>query len=129
MSSCRVFSPTCHPNLLYRLRQVRVLSLDPEDALKVAAVQAVDATPESLLMLDSPVAESGADGAAAGAAALFLHTGAHLPNHAPAENWGFLGVLGFSRVHPRISADLGAPPPLELPSPDESVAAHEMCSQ
>jgi len=59
-----------------RAAQVRVLSLDPEDALKVAAVQAVDATPESLLMLDSPVAEAGADGATAGAAALFLHTGA-----------------------------------------------------
>ena len=59
-----------------RAAQVRMLSLDPEDALKVAAVQAVDATPESLLMLDSPVAEAGADGATAGAAALFLHTGA-----------------------------------------------------
>ena len=57
--------------------QVRILSLDPEDALKVAAVQAVDATPESLLMLDSPEAESGADGTGAGAATLFLHTGAH----------------------------------------------------
>lgn len=56
---------------------MRILSLDPEDALKVAAVQAVDATPESLLMLDSPVAESGADGTGAGAATLFLHTGAH----------------------------------------------------
>ena len=56
---------------------MRILSLDAEDALKVAAVQAVDATPESLLMLDSPVAESGADGTGAGAATLFLHTGAH----------------------------------------------------
>ena len=129
MSSCRVFSPTCHPNLLCRVRQVRVLSLDPEDALKVAAVQAVDATPESLLMLDSPVAESGADGAAAGAAALFLHTGAQLHNRAPSVSGGFFAVLGFGRVRPNMRADLGAPPPRERPSPDESVAAGEVCSQ
>ena len=68
--------------------QVRILSLDPEDALKVAAVQAVDATPESLLMLDSPVAESGADGTGAGAATLFLHTGARCGARMPATACG-----------------------------------------
>lgn len=56
--------------------QVRVLSLDPEDCMKVLAVQQVNATPDSLLLLDSPAL--GADGTeeGAGAGALFLHIGA-----------------------------------------------------
>ena len=55
--------------------QVRVLSLDPEDCLKVLAVQQVNAAPDSLLLLDSPAL--GADGTeeGAGAGALFLHIG------------------------------------------------------
>ena len=51
--------------------QVRMLSLDPEDTLKVLAVQAIAAAPDSLLLLDTPA--PGADDAAAGA--LFLHVG------------------------------------------------------
>ena len=58
--------------------QVRVLSLDPEDCLKVLAVQQVNAAPDSLLLLDSPAL--GADGTeeGAGAGALFLHIGPSL---------------------------------------------------
>ena len=52
-----------------------MLSLDPEDCLKVLAVQQVNAAPDSLLLLDSPAL--GADGTeeGAGAGALFLHIG------------------------------------------------------
>ncbi|KAK9824249.1 hypothetical protein WJX72_008915 [[Myrmecia] bisecta] len=54
---------------------VRILSLDPTAPLKQLALQAVQATPESLLLLDSPAtgAEGGEEGAGAGA--LFLHVG------------------------------------------------------
>lgn len=56
---------------------VRVLSLDPEDTLKVLATQAVPATPESVLLLDSPLAAAGGAGEeGAGAGALFLQVGA-----------------------------------------------------
>ena len=54
---------------------IRVLSLDPEDTLKVLAVQAAGAAPESLLMLDSPAAGAGGGAEGAGAGALFLHAG------------------------------------------------------
>ena len=55
--------------------QVRILNLDPEDCLKPLATQQVNATPDSLLLLESPAA--GADGTdeGAGAGALFLHIG------------------------------------------------------
>ena len=57
------------------LAQVRILNLDPEDCLKALATQQVNATPDSLLLLESPA--MGVDGTdeGAGAGALFLHIG------------------------------------------------------
>ena len=54
---------------------MRVLNLDPEDCLKSLATQQVNATPDSLLLLESPAL--GADGTeeGSGAGSLFLHIG------------------------------------------------------
>ncbi|KAL4425697.1 hypothetical protein ABPG75_009713 [Micractinium tetrahymenae] len=54
---------------------VRVLSLDPDSTLKVLATQAVGATPESVLLLDSPSAGKEGTDEGAGAGALFLQVG------------------------------------------------------
>ncbi|GAB4816845.1 hypothetical protein N2152v2_003891 [Parachlorella kessleri] len=54
---------------------VRVLSLDPEDTMKVLATQAAPATPESVLLLDSPSAAVSGSEEGAGAGALFLQVG------------------------------------------------------
>ena len=70
LSHCLFLSVVFVPRL-----QVRVLSLEPEDCLKVLAVQQVNAIPDSLLLLHSPTL--GADPAedTAGAGTLFLHIG------------------------------------------------------
>lgn len=55
-----------------------MLSLDPEDCLKVLAVQQINAAPDSLLMLDSPAFGLEGTEEGAGAGALFLHIGKQL---------------------------------------------------
>ena len=55
---------------------MRLLSLDPEDTLKVLAVQAVAAQPDSLLLIDSPALGTDGTEEGAGAGSLFLHIGA-----------------------------------------------------
>ena len=50
--------------------QVRILSLDPDESMKALGVQAVQAQPDSLLLLDTAGTE---EGGAVGD--LFLHTG------------------------------------------------------
>ena len=58
---------------------MRILSLDPEDTLKVLAVQALAAMPESLLLLDAPSAADGTNAdASAASGSLFLHIGARI---------------------------------------------------
>ena len=53
------------------------MSLDPEDVMSVLALQAVQAVPESLLLIDSPAADIGGKAEdAVGAGALFLNIGA-----------------------------------------------------
>lgn len=59
--------------------QVRIISLEPEDTMKVLGVQAVQSSPESLLLLDSPAMGAGATQEGRGVGALFLHIGAVLP--------------------------------------------------
>ena len=54
---------------------MRIISLDPEDTMKVLGVQAVQATPESLLLLDSPAMGAGGTEEGRGVGALFLHIG------------------------------------------------------
>lgn len=58
--------------------QVRIISLDPEDTMKVLGVQAVQSTPESLLLLDSPLVGASGTEEGRGVGALFLHIGQHL---------------------------------------------------
>lgn len=55
--------------------QVRIISLDPEDTMKVLGVQAVQSTPESLLLLDSPAMGTSGTEEGRGVGALFLHIG------------------------------------------------------
>lgn len=55
--------------------QVRIISLDPEDTMKVLGVQAVQSTPESLLLLDSPLVGASGTEEGRGVGALFLHIG------------------------------------------------------
>ncbi len=50
--------------------QVRILSLDPDESMKALGLQAVQAQPDSLLLLDTAGTE---EGGAVGD--LFLHTG------------------------------------------------------
>lgn len=54
---------------------VRIISLDPEDTMKVLGVQAVQSTPESLLLLDSPAVSTSGTEEGKGVGALFLHIG------------------------------------------------------
>lgn len=56
---------------------MRIISLDPEDTMKVLGVQAVQSTPESLLLLDSPAMGAGGTEEGRGVGALFLHIGIH----------------------------------------------------
>ena len=64
---------------LLLLLQVRIMSLDPEDVMSVLALQAVQAVPESLLLIDSPAADIGGKAEDdTGAGALFLNIGAPL---------------------------------------------------
>lgn len=58
--------------------QVRIISLDPEDTMKVLGVQAVQSTPESLLLLDSPLVGASGTEEGRGVGALFLHVGEQL---------------------------------------------------
>ena len=58
--------------------QVRIISLDPEDTMKVLGVQAVQSTPESLLLLDSPLMGASGTEEGRGVGALFLHIGQQL---------------------------------------------------
>lgn len=60
--------------------QVRMISLDPEDTMKVLGVQAVQSTPESLLLLDSPAMGTSGTEEGRGVGALFLHIGQDLPS-------------------------------------------------
>lgn len=60
--------------------QVRIISLDPEDTMKVLGVQAVQSTPESLLLLDSPLVGASGTEEGRGVGALFLHIGQQLPH-------------------------------------------------
>ena len=55
--------------------QVRIISLDPEDTMKVLGVQAVQSSPESLLLLDSPAMGTSGTEEGRGVGALFLHIG------------------------------------------------------
>ena len=55
--------------------QVRIISLDPEDTMKVLGVQAVQSSPESLLLLDSPAMGTSGNEEGRGVGALFLHIG------------------------------------------------------
>ncbi|PSC75527.1 splicing factor 3B subunit 3-like [Micractinium conductrix] len=53
----------------------RLLGLDPDQTLKVLGTQAVGATPESVLLLDSPAAGKDGGDEGAGSGALFLQVG------------------------------------------------------
>ena len=99
---------------------IRLLSLDPESPLKVLAVQAAGATPESLLLVDSPAAAVGgvpaggaaaAGGEAAGAGALFLHAGLATGALLRAEVDPVTGALSDSRTR-----FLGTRPPRLAPA-------------
>lgn len=54
---------------------MRVLSLEPEDCLKVLAVQQTDAIPDSLLLLYSPTMGLEGTEDSGGTGTLFLHIG------------------------------------------------------
>jgi len=81
--------------------QVRILSLDPEDCLKSLATQAVNAAPDSLLLLESP--SVGVDGTeeGAGAGSLFLHIGTPHPHpHPPPPLWHRQGRQSGLSLYP-----------------------------
>lgn len=67
--------------------QVRIISLDPEDTMKVLGVQAVQSTPESLLLLDSPLVGASGTEEGRGVGALFLHIGEHLSLLTHTPDW------------------------------------------
>ena len=67
--------------------QVRIISLDPEDTMKVLGVQAVQSTPESLLLLDSPAMGTSGSEEGRGVGALFLHIGEPPKDHLTRKQW------------------------------------------
>ena len=82
--------------------QVRIISLDPDDLMKVLGVQAVQSTPESLLLLDSPSAGTSGTEEGRGIGALFLHIGQPLATDAVLAQLADLTANidnSFVRVH------------------------------
>lgn len=109
---------------------IRLLSLDPESPLKVLAVQAAGATPESLLLVDSPAAAVGgapgdaaASGEGAGAGALFLHAGLATGTLLRSEVDPVTGQLSDTRTR-----FLGTRPPRLFPATVRGHRAMLACS-
>ncbi len=87
-------------------KQVRILSLDPEDMMSALAVQMVNAVPESLLFIDSPAADIAGKGEdAAGAGGLFLNIGAHHIRMTPVPTSMCMAIVreSFTTAHHAVS--------------------------
>jgi hypothetical protein len=83
---------------------VRILSLDPEDMMSMLAVQAVSAVPDSLLLIDSPAADTAGKGEdEGGVGGLFLNIGARLSPVSRAPAYGCNCCLTVAHMHQVVS--------------------------